>query len=410
MTDVATPRAKERWRFGPGLLVTAAFIGPGTVATASRAGAQFGFALLWTLLFAVVATIVLQEMAARLGLVSRRGLAEAIRESITPVWARRSALGLVLTAIVLGNSAYQTGNLIGAGMGISVLTGLPANQGAAIVGGVIVVLLASGGSNQRLQTMLIVIVLAMSAAFLATMFVVRPELRQVARGITTVSLPAGSLLTALALLGTTVVPYNLFLHATAVQQRWSKDADLRGALRASRFDTVAAIAIGGLVTMAIVATAAAAFHANGIVPGNAGELANQLEPLFGPAGKYLFAAGLAAAGITSAITAPLAAGYAAAGTFSYAPQRIIKWTAIGVVIVGTCLANRYGNSPQSTIVVAQAANGLLLPLVALFLLLVMNRRDLLGDHRNSWLLNLAGGAVVVVTCVLGIKSLATINW
>lgn len=394
---------------GPGLLVTAAFIGPGTVMTASRAGAEFGFALLWTLLFAVVATIVLQEMAARLGLVARRGLAEAIRESIQPTWARRGALALVLTAIVLGNTAYQTGNLMGASMGLQVLTGLPLKGGAAVVGLTIVAVLALGSFSNMLSNLLIVIVLAMSAAFLATAFLVRPDLTRVAQGTVTISLPSGSLLTALALLGTTVVPYNLFLHATTVQQRWSRDESLADALRAARIDTVAAVTMGGLVTMAIVTAAAATFHSQGLVPANAAELAQQLKPLFGAAGKTLFAAGLMAAGVTSAITAPLAAGYAAAGTFPGAPERLTQVTAVAVAAIGTLLAIALGKSPQATIVTAQAANGLLLPLVAIFLLFVMNRSDLLGQHRNGWVLNLAGGTVVIVACGLGIKSLLAIT-
>ena len=272
MKDEASRQPWWRWRFGPGLLVTAAFIGPGTVATASRAGAEFGYALLWTLLFAVVATIVLQEMSARLGLVARLGLSEAIRESIRPTWARRSALALVLTAIVLGNTAYQTGNLMGAGLGLQLLTGLPIEVGAIAVGVTVAAVLALDRTSRWLQTVLITIVLAMSAAFLATAFVVRPELSQMVHGMITISLPERSLLTALALIGTTVVPYNLFLHATAVQNRWPRNIDTDSALRAARLDAVAAIAIGGLVTMAIVAAAAAAFHSKGSIPADAGEL------------------------------------------------------------------------------------------------------------------------------------------
>lgn len=402
--------ARRAWRFGPGLLVTAAFIGPGTVTTASRAGAEYGFALLWTLLFAIAATIVLQEMAARLGLVARTGLAEAIRKSIQPTWLRQSVLALVLTAIVLGNTAYQTGNLMGAGLGIEVLTGLPSSVSATILGLAIAAVLAIGSASIRLQSVLIAIVLAMSAAFLTTAVVTKPDLAKVTSGLTTIAIPPGSLLTVLALIGTTVVPYNLFLHATAVQQRWSDDEDISASLRGARLDTIAAIAIGGLVTMAIVATAAAAFFQSGKSFSTAGELAQQLEPLFGSTGKLLFAAGLAAAGVTSAITAPLAAGYAAAGTFPQSSPKTVKGTAVLVVLVGTALAAVFGKSPQATIVTAQAANGLLLPLVALFLLMVMNRRTLLGEYRNNWGWNLAGAVVVAVACGLGVKSLLALTW
>ncbi|TWT77877.1 Divalent metal cation transporter MntH [Posidoniimonas polymericola] len=404
------PEAKRRWRPGPGLLVTAAFIGPGTVATASRAGAQFGFELLWALLLAVVATIALQEMAARLGLVTRQGLAEAICQTAGPRWLRGAAVALVLTAIVLGNTAYQTGNLIGAGAGVAVLTGLSPRASGAAIGIVVAAAVAVGGAGRVVTGVLIAIVLAMSAAFVVTAASTTPDAVAIGRGVFSPCLPAGSALTALALIGTTVVPYNLFLHATAVQRRWPADADLGGSLRAARLDSALAITLGGLVTMAIVATAAAAFYGGGITPSSPAELAEQLATTIGRSGRVLFAAGLAAAGLTSAITAPLAAGFAAAGSLAAGDdrtkqERVARWTAVGVALVGAALAFFLGKSPTETIIAAQAANGVLLPVVALFLLIAMNRRDLLGEHRNGLLLNLVGGAVVLAAIALGAKNL-----
>jgi NADH:ubiquinone oxidoreductase subunit 4 (subunit M) len=109
---------KWRRRFGPGFLVAAAFIGPGTVTTASLAGARQGYALAWAILAAVLATLVLQEMAARLGSVGRMGLGEALRASFPTAWLRAAAIGLALMAITFGNAAYQAGNLTGAALGM----------------------------------------------------------------------------------------------------------------------------------------------------------------------------------------------------------------------------------------------------------------------------------------------------
>lgn len=394
------------WRPGPGLLVTAAFIGPGTVTTASLAGARFGFDLLWALLFAVAATIVLQEMSARVGLVARLGLAEAIRSSVRLAWARKIAVALVLLAIVLGNTAYQTGNLMGAGLGISWLTGVPASFAALGLGAAIVVVLLREPSTTSnfLTRCLIGVVLLMSAAFLATAAIARPAPAAMAQGVFGFVMPEGSLLTVLALIGTTVVPYNLFLHATAVQHRWSNQESTERSLRSSRIDTIVAIALGGLVTMAIVSSAAASFSPNAQTPDDLSGMANQLEPLFGTTGSILFSLGLAAAGVTSAITAPLAAGYVVAGAFPKASPAAAKTTSIAVVVIGSLLAFAFGQSPYAVIVIAQAANAILLPLVAVFLLLVMNRRDLLGKHANGLWLNLAGGFVVLVAIALSAKS------
>ncbi|WP_425399295.1 Nramp family divalent metal transporter [Aeoliella sp.] len=398
----------RRWRFGPGFVVTAAFIGPGTVITAGRAGAMFGYSLLWTLLLAIVATIVLQEMAGRLGLVARSGLAAAISESMPNASFRRLAVALVLSAIVVGNTAYQTGNLTGAGLGLSILTDLPPRLGAVASGVVVALLLAFGTGPRHLMNLLVAIVLLMSIAFVGTALLARPDASQMLEEAATFSLPAGSLLTAMALIGTTVVPYNLFLQARVVQERWSQADGLGESLRESRVDTMLAVTLGGLVTMSILVTAAVAYGGDPNGAFTADELAEQLQPLLGSKGKYLFAAGLLAAGLTSAITAPLAAGYVVAESVPNGSASLAKQASIAVVLLGTGLAAAFGSSPQATIVFAQAANGLLLPLVAVFLLWTMNRPQLLGEYCNSRGLNVAAIVVVIVAVVLGLKKLISL--
>jgi len=122
-------------KFGPGLLVTAAFIGPGTITTASKDGASFGFALLWTVLFATAATIVFQEMSARLGLVTRQGLGEAIHTTFEHKAIRWACCGLVAAAIGFGNAAYETGNITGAAIGLSVLSNVSTQAWSIMLGG-----------------------------------------------------------------------------------------------------------------------------------------------------------------------------------------------------------------------------------------------------------------------------------
>ena len=104
--------------FGPSTLVTAAFIGPGTLTVCTLSGASFGYTLLWVLLFATIATIILQEMTARLGLITQKGLGEAIRSQIENSLARSVAVLLIFTAIIVGNAAYEAGNISGAVLGI----------------------------------------------------------------------------------------------------------------------------------------------------------------------------------------------------------------------------------------------------------------------------------------------------
>src|SRR5690554_5266782 len=109
----------SNWSMGPAALVAAAFIGPGTVVTASLAGANFGYALLWALVFSVIATIILQEMSARLGVVTQQGLGENIRATITLPWLRHAVVVLIFAAVIIGNSVYQGGNISGARMGLA---------------------------------------------------------------------------------------------------------------------------------------------------------------------------------------------------------------------------------------------------------------------------------------------------
>jgi manganese transport protein len=388
-------------RLGPGLLVTAAFIGPGTVTTASVAGAHFGFALLWALVFSVLATIVLQEMAARLGLGSGHGLSEALRTSFANPGARAAAIFLVVAAIAFGNAAFETGNIAGAAVGLAALTGVPDKVWVFAVGVAAFALLAVG-LYKVIERVLITLVVLMSAVFVVTMVTVKPDLGAMLAGAFVPAIPDGALLTVIALIGTTVVPYNLFLHSSSVQEKWS-NVPLDEALRQSRIDTVVSISLGGLITLAIVSTAATAFFAAGVKVTGLASLAAQLEPLLGSTAKYFFALGLMAAGVTSAITAPLAAAYATAGALGWKRDLNDRrfravWTVI--IVIGVAFAAA-GFNPVAAIVFAQAANGILLPVSAVFLLMVMNRRDILGGHCNGLAANLAGGAVVLVATGLG---------
>lgn len=388
-------------KFGPGLLVAAAFIGPGTITTASLAGANFGYALLWALLFSIVATLVLQEMAARLGLVTRAGLAEALRHNVSNPWLARGAIVLVLAAIGFGNAAYEAGNIAGASLGIAALTGSDQGFWAWAIGALAAALLIIN-RYRLLEVVLVGLVLVMSVVFLTTLLMISPDWGAMIAAMTAPTLPDGSLLTAIALIGTTVVPYNLFLHASSVTQKWRADQPLQQALKESRWDTGLSISLGGLITLAILATAATAFFQTDIVY-SASTMAVQLEPLLGSWARICFGAGLLAAGLTSAIAAPLAAAYAVCGAFDLSKslrQKVHVAISLLVVISGTVFA-ALGTKPIAAIVFAQAFNGFLLPVVALFLLYVMNQKAILGQETNGLFANLLGSVVVLVVSFLG---------
>ena len=386
---------------GPGAVVAAAFIGPGTVTTATLTGAEYGVSLLWALLFSVLATLVLQEMAARLGLATGSGLGDAIRRRFAGPLSRVAAVGLVLAAVGVGNAAFEAGNLVGGALGAEALFG--SSTRLSVLGlSVLAFGLLWSGRYRFVEKVLVTLVAVMAVAFLSTAFILAPAPAALLSGLFVPSLPGGrDLLLVLGLIGTTVVPYNLFLHATAVGERWSGPE----ALPAARRDATISILVGGLVSMAIVVTAAGATRGAEIA--TAADMAKQLEPLLGGWARSLFAAGLLAAGLSSAVTAPLAAAYAVTGAVGWdssmrgRPARTVWLIVLGI---GAIFAAA-GFQPVSLILFAQVANGLLLPAVALFLLIVVNDRKRMGRWANGRRMNFAAGAVVLVTIGLAVRTL-----
>ena len=395
---------------GPGVLIAAAFIGPGTVTVCTIAGAKYQFVLLWAMVFSIIATIVLQEMSARLGLVSRKGLAQVVRNEISNPFVKWLAIVLIMSAILVGNAAYEAGNISGGVLGMELLRAqayldvgsIHLNVYSLELGAVAFIVLLMG-DYKFIEKTLILLVVLMSLAFITTAIITTPNLIDVFRGLLIPSIPQGSLLIIVALIGTTVVPYNLFLHSSLVQERWSGAKDLPKA----RKDTYISIIGGGIVSMAIIISAAAIQSGD---VSSAADLAEGIKPLFGNYAKYLLAIGLFAAGITSAITAPMAAAYVAAGCFNWkADLKSIRMRMVWMFVLslGTVFAS-VGFKSIEVIKFAQVANGLLLPLIALFLLWVMNRKQVLGAYVNSNKQNILGGVIVLITFVLGMKSLGKV--
>lgn len=387
-------------RIGPGVLVAAAFIGPGTVTVCSIAGAQYGFTLLWALLLAAIATIVLQEMSARLGLVTRIGLADIIRTRVTQPWLRYFGIAVILCAILLGNTAYEAGNLGGASLGLEALLGKAWTPYFPWLIASLAFSLLWMGNYKFLERAFVTLVLLMSVSFLLTAIITKPDWAAVIRGLLVPAAPGDSLLTIIALVGTTVVPYNLFLHASLVTEKWTSLDDL-GMVR---LDTFLSILLGGVVSIAIVVSAAA-LPSGEIL--SALDLARGLEPLYGRLARYFMGIGLFAAGITSAITAPLAAAYVANSCFGWkAGLKDWRFRAVWacILLVGAASLS-FGLHPLFIIQFAQVANGMLLPLIAIFLLWAVNNSLLPGKYRNSRFQNILGATIIVLAIILGLKSI-----
>lgn len=410
--DYLHPMRVRLRNIGPGLLITAAFIGPGTVTICSIAGYQFGYALLWALVFSVLTTLVLQEMSARLGLITQSGLSEAIRSQVRSPLLSVVSIALVLGAILIGNTAYEAGNISGAVMGMDTMAGplgIPVGSftinGWSLIIGLAAIVLLMSGNYRVIERIMAVLVVVMSLLFLLTAILIKPGIREVFQGAFVPSFPQGSILTIVGLIGTTVVPYNLFLHASSVAKKWKG----KEAIGEVRFDLVIAIVLGGIISMAIIITSAAAMDYVREIR-DAGDLAVQLEPLLGKWSTWCLAGGLFAAGITSSMTAPLAAAFATTGILGRSSDMkspLFRGVMITMILIGMVFSS-VGFSPISIIRFAQVANGILLPVIGIFLVWVMNRAELLGDSRNTVFQNVLGFIVILVAIVLGLKSIGTV--
>lgn len=389
-------------KLGPGLLIAAAFIGPGTITACTIAGVEFGYSLLWALLFSILATIILQEMSSRLGLISRQGLAEAVLTNLPSKLLRNLTIGIMLSAILVGNAAYEGGNIGGAVLGLQALLGDKlSNLYPLLIAGIAFILLWYG-NYKTIERVFIGLIFLMSLSFIITALLTKPNLLEILKGFVP-TYSDSSIFTVVALIGTTIVPYNLFLHASLVNEKWQGEKDLKTA----RNDTIISIAIGGFISIAIV-IAATAIDIKEVT--GAQDLAKGLEPLFGSYATVFMGIGLFTAGITSSITAPLAAAYVANSCFGWnANLKDIRFRLVWILVLSSGMLLLYLKiKPIEIIKFAQIANGILLPLIAIILVWSLNKSDRLGKHANTRIQNILGFLIILITLALGIKTIGKV--
>ena len=369
------------------MVIAAAFIGPGTVTTAAAAGAGYGYSLLWALVFSVFACIILQESAARITIASELSLGEAIKDRFK---SQKVALSIGV-AIFLGCAAYEAGNILGAISGVALIfTGIKPSVFTLIIVGVSTLVLWSG-KTQTVANIMGVVVAIMGVAFLISGLSTPINGTDLLKGAFIPSLPEGSVLITLGLVGTTIVPYNIFMGSGLAKGQ---------SLSFMRFGLVQAILIGGLISTAILLAGASVVGEFSFE-----NLAATLTNNNGVWMSYTFAIGLFAAGFTSSITAPLAAAI----TLKSVAKSEKGWEANGLkyrlawgsVMLTGLVFGVTGVKPIPVIILAQAGNGLILPVIAIFLWLICNNSTYLKVHRNGFGMNLAMLITVFVASVLG---------
>lgn len=390
-------------RTGTSSVVVAAFIGPGTILTCASAGVSFGYGLGWVLLFATGTAFVLQSLTAGTGILANRGLGEAIRTELDGRRLRPLAVGLVVLGLWVGCASFELGNLLGAAAGITALTGGALSERTLVagLGGVAALILLL--DLRLLIRLLAGLVVGMSVLFAVSLMLAPVDWAAALRGLFVPRLPTGSLLTVVALIGTTVVTYNLFLHPSAAKRYWADTPDRAAAWTAEMRGMAVFLPVGGLISFAILATGAALPNAADGA-GSIEAFARLLEPVAGSLAQVCFGLGLFAAGLTSTLTAPLAAASGICEVFGWdATPTSRSFRAVWASVLGTGVGiGGLGGSPLPAIVAAQAANGLLLPLVAAFMLALALRQSVV--ELPAWYYVLGVG-VTLVCAGLGARTL-----
>tara|TARA_B100001758_G_scaffold132058_1_gene113608 strand:- start:4096 stop:5289 length:1194 start_codon:yes stop_codon:yes gene_type:complete len=364
---------------GPAIIITAAFIGPGSLTVCAIAGVEFGYELLWAVVLSCIITIFFQDTVANLSFKQNKGLVELFNKKLNNSFLNTLFIGLVLISIVLGNAAYETGNISGAYIGLKNIIELFIYNIDNYISfslyffvGFLTFFFVLRENNRLIKNTLGIAVLLMSISFMFSAFLTKPSLLELLEGFFVPRWRPDTWSTIIAVLGTTIVPYNLFLHAALVKNEIDK-------LESSflRRDIIISVCFGGLISSSIV-IAAAGTNIDEISSIN--DMGKSLQILYGSNSQIFISFGLFAAGISSAITAPLAAGYVVEESFIKHPNsKLLKKAAIFIVIITGMIFSFSGYNPIKLIKLAQVANGLLLPGITLFICLICipKKKDLI---------------------------------
>lgn len=397
--------------FGPGLVITSAFIGPGTVTLCMLSGIEYGYSLIWCIIFSIIATCYLQEISSRIGLITKKGLGEILTD-INNKYLRWLAIIFIFLSLFVGNSAYESGNISGTSMGIEsfigkinfMILGVEISIIPLLIG--IILIIVVGNSTYKIfEKFLIFLVSMMSLTFIVLAILSKPNVSEIIKGLVP-SVDNNNFIYVIGLIGTTVVPYNLFLHSYVARDKWKSKSDYKKSLA----DTIISIMIGGIISLSIIITSASSQSLSSSEIKNAIDLGNQLSPLMGSFSKIFISVGLFCAGLTSSITAPIATSYALSGIFKYKPKwedKNFKKISILIILIGVIFSS-LSYQPIVIIKFAQFINGLFLPVVAVFLLWSVNKSNLMGSYVNSRAYNLFGIFIIAISLLISYRSLVLI--
>lgn len=367
---------------GPGLLVTVGFIDPGNWASNFAAGSDFGYTLLWVVTLSTVMLIVLQHNVAHLGIVTGLCLSEAAHR-YAPRWIARPILG----SAVLASISTSLAEILGGAIALQMLVGMPIVWGALLTTVLVVVLLFTN-SYRRIERGIIGFVSVIGLSFLYELFLVGIDWPLAARSWVVPSIPQGSLLIIMSVLGAVVMPHNLFLHSEVVQSReYNKgdDRSIRRLLKYEFYDTLFSMGVGWAINSAMILLAASTFFAQGVQVEELQQAKSLLDPLLGNQAGTIFALALLMAGLSSTVTSGMAAGSIFAGMFGEPYHIKDIHSRLGVLLsLGVALLVIFFiNDPFQGLIISQMVLSVQLPFTVFLQVGLTSSRRVMGEYANS---------------------------
>lgn len=389
---------------GPGLLVTVGFIDPGNWASNFAAGADFGYSLLWVITLSTIMLIVLQHNVAHLGIVTGLCLSEAATK-YTPKWVSRPILGTA----VLASISTSLAEILGGAIALEMLFDIPVIWGSLLTAFFVTIMLFTN-SYKRIERSIIAFVSVIGLSFLYELFLVDIDWPLAARSWVTPSIPEGSLLVIMSVLGAVVMPHNLFLHSEVVQSReYNKkdDASIRKLLKYEFYDTLFSMGVGWAINSAMILLAAATFFANHIEVEELQQAKSLLEPLLGNQAATIFALALLMAGISSTVTSGMAAGSIFAGMFgeSYHVKDVHSRVGILLSLGIALIVILFIENLFQGLIISQMILSIQLPFTIFLQVGLTSSKRVMGQYANSRWSSFVLYTMAVVVSVLNLALL-----
>ena len=389
---------------GPGLLVTVGFIDPGNWASNFAAGADFGYSLLWVITLSTIMLIVLQHNVAHLGIVTGLCLSEAATK-YTPKWVSRPILGTA----VLASISTSLAEILGGAIALEMLFDIPIIWGSLLTAFFVTIMLFTN-SYKRIERSIIAFVSVIGLSFLYELFLVDIDWSLAAHSWVTPSIPEGSLLVIMSVLGAVVMPHNLFLHSEVVQSReYNKkdDASIRKLLKYEFYDTLFSMGVGWAINSAMILLAAATFFANHIGVEELQQAKSLLEPLLGNQAATIFALALLMAGISSTVTSGMAAGSIFAGMFGESYHVKDVHSRVGILLsLGIALVViLFIENPFQGLIISQMVLSIQLPFTIFLQVGLTSSKRVMGQYANSQWSSFVLYTMAVIVSVLNLALL-----